>query len=113
MTPPHLSQSKRAGDLVFTSGQLAFADGKIAGDIKDQTGRSIANLRAVLADHGLDLEAVVKTTVWLKRQQDFAAFNDAYASAFGEHRPARSTTIADLALAEALVEIEAIAQIPR
>jgi 2-iminobutanoate/2-iminopropanoate deaminase len=109
MTTPHLSQSVRAGDLVFTAGQLAFREGRIEGDIAAQTCQAIENLRSVLASDGLDLGAVVKTTVWLTRRADFAGFNDAYAEMFGDHKPARSTTICELALPEALVEIEAVA----
>ena len=63
----------------------------------------------VLATSGLGLNDVVKTTIWLTRREDFAAFNEAYAAKFGDHRPARSTTICDLALGEALIEIEAVA----
>jgi 2-iminobutanoate/2-iminopropanoate deaminase len=109
MAAPHLSPAKRAGDLVFTSGQLGFADGKVAGDIATQTAQTIANIAAVLAAKGLSLTDIVKTTVWLTRREDFAAFNIAYAEAFGDHKPARSTTICGLAIEEALVEIEAIA----
>jgi 2-iminobutanoate/2-iminopropanoate deaminase len=97
--------------LIFTSGQLAFANGTLEGDIAVPTACVIANLEAVLAPHGLGLTDIVKTTVWLKRTQDFVAFNDAYAAVFGEHRPARSTAICDLAFEEALVEIEAVAQV--
>jgi 2-iminobutanoate/2-iminopropanoate deaminase len=51
----------------------------------------------------------VKPPAWLKRVEDCAAFSAAYANVFGSHKPARSTTICDLAVAEALVEIEALA----
>lgn len=109
MSAPHLAPAVRAGDLVFTSGQLAFHDGVIEGDIAAQTTRVLANLEAALAPYGLGLADIVKATVWLTQRQDFSAFNAAYAAVFGEHRPARSTTICDLAFEEALVEIEAIA----
>lgn len=109
MAAPHLAQSVRAGETVYTSGQLGYADGAIGGDIGAQTRRTLANLEAALAPHGLGLSDVVKTTVWLKRTEDFAAFNAAYADIFGAHKPARSTTICDLAVEEALVEIEATA----
>jgi len=111
MAAPHLAQSVRAGETVYTSGQLGYADGAIGGDIAAQTRRALANLAAALEPHGLGLADVVKTTVWLKRAEDFAAFNAAYAEVFGAHTPARSTTICDLAVEEALVEIEGIAVI--
>jgi 2-iminobutanoate/2-iminopropanoate deaminase len=58
---------------------------------------------------GLGLQDIVKTTVWLRREADFAAFNDSYARFFGQIRPARSTVISALVHPAALVEIEAIA----
>jgi 2-iminobutanoate/2-iminopropanoate deaminase len=109
MTIPHLSPSLSDGNLVFTSGQLAFNDGRIEGDIVAQTRQAIDNLVTVLAAAGLGLDDVVKTTIWLTKRENFAGFNDAYAAKFGAHRPARSTTICDLAIGEALVEIEAVA----
>lgn len=108
--PPHLSLHATAGALVFISGQLAFQEnGNIHGNIAEQTARTLANLERVLADSQLGLGDVVKTTVWLRNASDFTAFNAAYAQAFGDHRPARSTVVAELVIADALVEIEAIA----
>jgi 2-iminobutanoate/2-iminopropanoate deaminase len=52
---------------------------------------------------------VAKTTIWLTDMADFAAFNVAYAEAFGPDIPARSTVTSALAIPGALVEIEAIA----
>lgn len=108
---PHLSTAVPAGPLVFCSGQLAFdAQGDIAGDVGAQTRLCLQNLASVLTSHGLALGDVVKTTVWLRHAEDFAAFNATYAQIFGAHRPARSTVVSGLALPAALVEIEAIAQ---
>lgn len=110
MNRPHLSPSQRIGNCVHTSGQLAFdANGGLCGDISAQTAQVLANVATALSAHGLGLEHVGKTTVWLRHAEDFAAFNAAYAAAFGSHRPARSTVVAGLAVAAALVEIEAIA----
>jgi 2-iminobutanoate/2-iminopropanoate deaminase len=110
MTTPHLSPSLRADNLVFTAGQLAFDEtGVINGDVGEQTRVAIARLQQVLRPHGLDLQDIVKTTVFITRSEDFVAFNEAYAHAFGPHKPTRSTVIAGLAATNALVEIEAIA----
>lgn len=108
---PHLSVSRQIGELVFVSGQLPFgADRKIvSGGIQQQTQQCLVNLAAVLAQSGLTLGHVVKTTVWLTRTSDFVEFNQAYAKAFPGTPPARSTVRADLMIADALVEIEAIA----
>jgi len=110
MTKPHLVPYVMQGDIMITSGQLAFNDaGKIEGDVAAQTRRIIAILEGLVGQEGFTLKDIGKTTVWLRSQNDFAAFNEAYAAAFGDHMPARSTTVAGLALPEALVEIEAIA----
>jgi 2-iminobutanoate/2-iminopropanoate deaminase len=110
MTTPHLSPSLRADSLVFTAGQLAFDEtGVINGDVAEQTRVAIARLQQVLRPHGLDLQDIVKTTVFITRNEDFVAFNEAYAHAFGTHKPTRSTVIAGSAATNALVEIEAIA----
>jgi reactive intermediate/imine deaminase len=105
-----LSAAIEANGMVFVSGQLPLRDGGIAGDdVATQTGIVIDNIAAVLALAGLGLGDVVKTTVWLTRAEDFAAFNTAYAARFSEPFPARATVISALAVPGALVEIDAIA----
>lgn len=114
MATPHLSPYVSHGELVFLSGQLAIgADGLIQGDAHAQTLQCLRNIEAALGALGLPAEAVLKTTVWLTSPDDFESFNRAYAQFFGAHRPARSTTIAGLALPGALVEIEAVAANPQ
>jgi len=106
-----LVPATRVGDLIFCSSALGVdADFKLVeGGIAAQTRQAIANLEAVLAQAGATLADVAKTTVWLTDLVDFAAFNAAYAEAFGDHFPARSTVTSALAIPGALVEIEAIA----
>lgn len=110
------TQAVRAGDLVFTSGQVALdpATGQlVSGGIAEQTERSIANLRGVLAAAGLSFANVVKTTVFLKNMGDFAAMNEVYARAFageGVIAPARSTVAVAALPKDGLVEIECIAK---
>jgi 2-iminobutanoate/2-iminopropanoate deaminase len=89
MLPPHLAKWTEAGDLVFVSGQLPFdADRTIRSqDIAAQTTQTLANLKAVLREAGLQLSDVAKTTVWLRNASDFAGFNEAYAAYFGDQRP--------------------------
>jgi 2-iminobutanoate/2-iminopropanoate deaminase len=108
---PHLSAARRAGNLLFMSGQLPLdPQGRLVGDtVGAQTERCLANLETVLAAHGLGRHHIVKTTVWLRPPVDFSAFNAAYGQFFGEDRPARSTVCARLVIPSALVEIEAIA----
>lgn len=105
------SQAMVVNGMVFTSGQIALTpEGEMLnGDIKVQCTQVLANLTAVLEAAGSSLDKVVKTTIFLDNMDDFGAVNELYASAFGEHKPARSTVAAKTLPRNALVEIEAIA----
>ena len=106
------SQGICAGDLVITSGQLPIdpTTGSMAqGDVAAQTRQSLANVQAVLAQAGLTMDNVIKTTVFLKNMDDFSAVNEVYASFFGKEAPARSAVEVAKLPKDALVEIEAIA----
>lgn len=97
--------------LVFASGQLPVdpKTGALAEGIVAQTKASLANLEAVLAAGGASFATVLKTTVFLKNMDDFAAMNEVYAAAFPDSPPARSTIEVARLPKGALVEIEAIA----
>ncbi|MCE8514873.1 RidA family protein [Ruegeria pomeroyi] len=109
-----LVPATRVGNLIFCSGALGVdASFKpVDGGVGAQTRQAIANLKAVLAEAGATLADVAKTTVWLTDLANFAEFNTAYAEAFGDAFPARSTVTSALAIPGALVEIEAVAAIP-
>ncbi len=97
---------------IYCSGQVGRdpTTGTVPPDIRAQTRHCIENLRLVLRQAGADLKDVAKCTVFLVRQEDFAAMNEVYAELFPEPRPARSTVVvAALARPGLLVEIEAIA----
>jgi 2-iminobutanoate/2-iminopropanoate deaminase len=105
------SQGVRAGNLLFVAGQGAFDDdgnfvGK--GNIREQTRVTLDRVRRVVADAGGDLSNVVSATVFLTDLAEFAAYNEAWVEAFGDHRPARATVRADL-LFDMMVEVQAIA----
>lgn len=107
------SQAIKTGGLVFLSGQLGLdpATGKMVdGGVKEQFERVVANVKAVLAAAGCDLDAVVKTTVFLQDMNDFAAMNELYAKHFsGPVKPARSAfQVAKLPMG-AIVEMEVVA----
>jgi 2-iminobutanoate/2-iminopropanoate deaminase len=109
------SQAIAAGSLVFCSGQIPLEPGTgilIEGNIAQQTERVLENLAAVLRAHGLQLEHVVKTTVFLTDLANFAEMNDAYAKFFPHDPPARSTIQVAALPKGANVEIEAIALKP-
>lgn len=109
------SQAVRAGDLLYTAGQIALVPGtgKLAdGEAAEQTRQVMRNLEAVLEAAGTSFENVIKSTVFLQDMGDFAAMNEVYGQAFSQDPPARSTVaVAGLPLG-ALVEIELVALIP-
>ncbi|MGH9414551.1 MAG: Rid family detoxifying hydrolase [Terriglobales bacterium] len=105
-------QAVRAGGLLFCSGQIALDPGSgklLDGDVAAQTRRALQNLKAVLEAAGSSLAAAVKTTVYLADMNDFAAMNEAYAAAFGQNPPARSTVAVKDLPKGAKVEIDVIA----
>lgn len=97
----------RTGSWLICSGQVGLRDGALVdGGVREQTAQALANLRELLEGEGASLSDVVKATVFLTDMGDFAAMNEEYAAAFGDHRPARSTIgVAALPLG-AVVEIE-------
>ena len=106
------SQAIVANGFIFTAGQIALdpASGQIVGgDVVAQAERVFANLRAILEEAGSSFADVVKTTVFLADMADFPRVNEAYAKAFGNARPARSTVQAAGLPRGVLVEIEATA----
>ena len=106
------SQALVAGDLVFTAGQVGLdpASTELVGSgVKEQTERVLQNLRAILHTAGSDLSKAIKTTVYLVDMADFAAMNEVYGKAFGDHRPARSTVAVAGLPKGARVEIDVIA----
>ena len=108
------SQAIRVGNLVYTSGQLPIdpATGTFPeGGITAQTRQSLLNVQAILAEAGLAMSDVVKTTVFLADMNDFAAMNAVYADFFSEPFPARSAVAVKTLPKGAQVEIEVIAAI--
>lgn len=110
------AQAVRAGDWLFVSGQIPLdpATGKlVAGSVREQAAQALSNLRAVLGAARAGLENVVKATVYLQDIKDFPEVNRVYAEFFQEPFPARAVMQAAALPAGALVEIEAVAYIPR
>lgn len=98
--------------FIYTAGQVAIDPSTnlmIEGDIKVQTRQVLKNLDAVLKAGGSSMSAVVKTTVFLKNFNDFAAMNEVYAEFFSGSAPARSTVEVSRLPKDAKVEIEAVA----
>ena len=106
------SQAIRAGDLVFTAGQLGLdpSSGEFAADdVAGQAERALNNLGAILDAAGSGLDRLVKVTVYLAEIADWPAVNEVYARIVPEPFPARSAfAVKDLPKG-ARVEIEAVA----
>ncbi len=108
------SQAIRANGFLFVSGQVALdpKSGEMAGgDIRQQTERVLENVKGIVEAAGSKLTHVLKTTVFLKDMNDFAAMNEVYGKYFTAAPPARSTVQAARLPKDALVEIEAIAML--
>ena len=106
------SQAIFVGNMLFASGQLGLvpATGNFAeGGIKEQTAQAFQNVKAILAEAGLTMDQVVKTTVFLADMNDFGAMNEVYAQQFSGALPARSAVAVKTLPKNALVEIEVIA----
>lgn len=108
------AQAIVAGGMVYCAGQIPLdpANGNIvSGGVAEQTERVLENLRAVLKAAGSDLDRAVKTTVFIKNMNDFAAMNEVYGRPeyFGPNPPARSTVEVARLPRDVLVEIEVVA----
>ena len=105
------SQAIIVNNMVYSSGQIPLTpEGEmVKGDIQAQTHQVFQNLKAVLDAAGASLDTVVKTTVFLKSMDDFAAMNEVYSQYFPNHKPARSCVEVARLPKDALVEIEVVA----
>ena len=108
------SQAIKAGELVFTAGQIGTdpASGELAGDdVQEQAAQALANLRAILEAAGSGMDRLVKVTVYLADIADWPAVNEIYAREVPQPFPARSAfAVRDLPKG-ARVEIEAVAAV--
>lgn len=105
------SQAIKVGNMIFASGQIPIdpATGIMAEGIKEQTRRSLTNVKNILESAGCGMDAVIKTTVFLKDISYFNDMNEVYAEFFNSPYPARSAVAVREIPKGALVEIEAIA----
>ena len=104
------SQGVVANGFLYTAGfgPQDPATGEVAPTVGEQTAQVLRNVAAVLAQHGLTLDDVVKTTVHLQHlDRDFPAYNEVYSRRFPAPYPVRTTV--GSTLAGILVEIDAVA----
>ena len=107
------SQARIAGGLVYTSGQIGIIPetGAVAEGLEAQSHQVFKNLTELLKAAGSDMSKVVKTTVFIKDMNDFAAINAIYAQYFAEPYPARSCVEVARLPKDVLVECELIAEL--
>ncbi len=106
------SQAIRTNGFLYVSGQVALdpKTGELTGtDIHQQTERVLENVKGILEAAGSNLHHVVKTTVFLKDMNEFAAMNEVYGKYFTLAPPARTTVQVARLPKDALVEVEVIA----
>jgi len=109
------AQAVKANGFLFTAGQIPLHPDTmevVDGDVAAQTEQVLANLSAVLQAAGCGFGDVVKTTVFLRTMDDFAAMNAVYSRVFGEAKPARSTVAVAGLPRNVSVEIELVAALP-
>ena len=107
------SQANKVGNLVFTSGIIGVdpetgvaADGSVA-----QAERAFLSLSILLEAAGSSMSKVIKTTVFIKNMDDFAAINEVYAKYFPAPYPSRSCVEVARLPKDLLIEIEAIPEV--
>jgi len=107
------SQAVKSGGFVYVSGQLPIdpATGTMPEDVAEQTAQSMKNVAAILKTEGCELSAIVKTTIFIKNMGDFPTINEVYAKHLGDHLPARACVEVARLPKDALVEIEAVAEV--
>ena len=107
------SQAQIVGNLVYTSGQIGIdpATGAIVEGLEAQAEQVFTNLSELLKAAGSDMSRVVKTTVFIKNMNDFAAINAVYAKFFTEPFPARSCVEVARLPKDVLLECEVIAEL--
>lgn len=106
------SQAIRIGDFLYTSGQISLDPETmemITGNIEVETEKVLKNLEAILKADGLDLNNIIKTTVYLTDLSEFARMNQVYEKFFSENKPARACVQVAALPKGAKVEIDAVA----
>ena len=106
------SQAIRIGDFLYTSGQIALDPDSgifLSGEIEEETEQTLKNISAILQADGLNLENVVKTTVYLSDLNHFSRMNQVYEKYFSKIKPARACVQVAALPKRAKIEIDAIA----
>lgn len=110
--PPHYSPAVKAGNMIFTSGQLPIHNRQspeVPESIMDQAMLVLSKIEAIMISYGLSKEHIVKTTAYITDLQYWAQVNEAYALYFGDHKPARTIVPVAALNFGCKIEVDAIA----
>lgn len=105
------SAAVRAGNLIFLSGQIPVnpeTNQMIEPDISKQTHQILTNIKHFLADNGLDMQAIIKTNIFIRDMNHFPLINEIYASYFKQPFPARALVEVSRLPKDSLIEIECV-----
>ncbi len=106
------SQAVEAGGFIFVSGQIPIdpkTGNVVQTDIMGQAKQVMDNARAILMSAGCSMAKVVKTTIYLKNMNDFAAVNEVYGGYFHIDPPARATVEVSRLPKDVAIEMDFIA----
>lgn len=106
------SQALVGNGFLFGSGQIAIDPDKkaiIAEGIEEQTRQVLENIKAVLTAAGMDLQNIIKTTVYLTDMANFQGMNRVYIEQFGGHKPARATVQVGAIPLNGLIQLDYVA----
>jgi len=106
------NQAIMADQTLYISGQLGLDPETmklVPGGVEEETRRAMRNIENIIKKSGMDLGAVIKTTILMIDMADFAAINRVYEEFLGDHKPARSAFQVARLPKGGLVEIEAVA----
>ena len=106
------SQAVQFGNMLFVSGQIAInpATGELdLSNIENETHQVMKNIGAILTEAGIDYSHIIKTGIFLKDMNQFAAVNEVYGSYFSSNFPARETVQVSRLPKDVNVEISVVA----
>ena len=108
------SQGIKSEGMVYASGQIGLdpASGTLRDGVEAQARQAFSNLSAILTAGGTTLENAVKISIFLADINDFAVVNKVMQELVPQPFPARSCFAVAALPKGALVEVEAIAEIP-
>ena len=102
------SQAVKVNETLYVSGQVAIELAPL-GDIKAETQKVMENIGAILKAADLGYSNIVKSTIFVKDMNNFAAINEVYGQFFPSEPPARETVEVARLPKDVNVEISVIA----